>query len=171
MKLKSIAVGAFALSALLSTQASAQQCIPQPSAPAGEPRLCANAGSASLTSVAGSVMLARGGNLLAITADTVLVPGDRVVARGGSANLSLGSSCSTSIPANSSVTISGAGGQLCADQRSIVNPSAGLEAPAGVTGAPGFGSTVLPYAVGGAVLVGGAVALAVTRKDSSRLSP
>lgn len=116
--------------------------------------VCAPAGSARVGAASGSVFLSSGGNFMPVRSGAIVGPGQTIVSRSGLAQVALGNTCSTSLPANSILTITQSNGQICASrmaapiQQANLNGSVpGAEFQGGPGGGGGFGGG--PFGPGG----------------------
>ncbi len=189
MKIRfSVLFSALVLSTAVVTPSFAQECVTQQVGQQAEgvgSKLCAAAGAVNLSGVSGALSLVRAGQVVPVTADTLLSAGDRIIVRRGSANFSIGPSCLGAIGANSSLSIVKSGNQLCVQGRStaLVRPEiSGIQPPAPTPSIPAppapaavlpvVETSMLPYLVGGALVVGGGIAaVGLKSSNSGRLSP
>jgi hypothetical protein len=87
---------------------------PAPGCQVQAKNLCAPVTSAQLTAASGAVLLSRGTGFAEIKAGAALVAGDRLLVKQGSAKLSLGGTCQTTLGPQSMVTLVQKDGVLCA---------------------------------------------------------
>ena len=171
--------------------AFAQSCVTSTGSGSTPPRTCLSGGVPQLSDLTGAVSVVRNGAVSQATAGMQLQAGDRLITRAkdsGTFSMSgaQGGSCSLSILANSSVTITQSGGSTCFSQRTSVvsNPqpqvsqATGPSAPlpdvpvAPVAPVASQGISPLVFAIGGTALAGAAgIAISQSGSDKNRLSP
>ena len=109
------------------------------------------AGNGFVSSISGDISLGRGGAVSQIGSGAAILGGDRILARDGTAQVSLGATCVASIPANSISVVTQQNGLTCLQ---LSNP------PGGAATGPAFDPTVVGLGVAGAVAVGAAIVIA-----------
>jgi hypothetical protein len=99
----------------------ASSCQTTPAGGSTPQRTCGAAGAAGqVVQAAGPIILQRAGRVIELAAGEALRPGDRILARTGSARITLGGSCEVTLPPRSVSTIAAGGeGGLCLTQRDV----------------------------------------------------
>lgn len=142
---------------------------------------CGSGGVPQISGLTGSVSLLRDGRIVPVESGLQLVVGDRLISRSQSgANVTLGGTCSASILANSTTTITRSGNLTCVSQRAMAPANQVVEPIAQAPSAPSAGTIApvvtpgvspLVLAIGGSALVGAAGIAISQSSDKNRLSP
>ena len=115
-------------------------------------------GQAVISNVSGDVSLGRGGAVNAVGGGSPVLAGDRILARDGTAQVSLGPNCSTSIPVDSISIVTREGGLTC------LKPS---NATAQATG--GLDPVIVGGAAAALLVTGGVIALTTGNHNTNSI--
>jgi hypothetical protein len=119
------------------------------------------AGRGVIDSASGDVSLGRNGAVNPVGGGTAILGGDRILARDGTAQVSLGRNCQTSIPANSVSLVTHQDGLICLQSSN-----------AAATGPEGYDpNLVMGVGVLGLIAVGTGIAIATSSHEKHSVSP
>jgi hypothetical protein len=115
------------------------------------------AGNGFVSSVSGDISLGRGGAVSQIGSGDAILGGDRILARDGTAQVSLGPTCVASIPANSISVVTRQNGLTCLQ---LSNP------PGEAATGPGFDPLLVGVGLAAVAGVGAAIAIGTSHSSS-----